>query len=392
MPTYNRLPLAIESAEGNTLIDADGNSYMDLFTGLAVNVLGHSHPRIMQALEEQGKSFLHISNYFVAPPAVTLAKRLVEHSIPGKVFFANSGAEATEAAVKLVHKWAKAETEAKKGIVVLKNSFHGRTLGTIQLTRQEGVYQDFPAADFPVYESEAEDIEQLRRTLAEHKPAAVLMEPVLGSGGIVPLSEEYISVAAQLCNEYGTLFIMDEIQTGNGRTGTLFAYQHCDVSPDIVLFAKGVGGGLPLGGLIAGDKVLASFQPGDHGTTFGPSPLSAALGNAVLDALFKDDELTKGAERARYLWQKLMELTEEFPQHISGVRGKGMMLGVVMNMEGGQVKKLRQELMEAGYLVDITQQSILRLLPPLTLTFEEIDDFISSMRKLLPKSREGAET
>ncbi|PSL50864.1 acetylornithine aminotransferase [Salsuginibacillus halophilus] len=383
MPTYNRLPLAIERAEQNYLYDTHGKAYLDLFTGLAVNVLGHGHPRVKQALEAQGNTYLHISNYFVAPPAVQLAKRLIEATMPGKVFFANSGAEATEAAVKLVHKWRNAQDEEKNGIVVLSNSFHGRTLGTIRLTRQPGIYQDFPAVDMPVYETPAEDTASLARILEDEQPAAVLMEPVLGSGGIVPLSQTFMEQASALCKSHNVLFIMDEIQTGMGRTGELFAYQHTNVTPDIVLFAKGVGGGLPLGGLIAGNQVKDKFQPGDHGTTFGPSPLSAALGNAVLDALFEDGVLSSSRERAEKLQNGLQSLTKAYPSVVDGVRGLGMMLGMKLKLAPEKVKELRARILDRGILIDVTQQTILRFLPPLTLENAEIEHLLTVLEEEL---------
>ena len=244
MNTYGKLPLVIDRGEGAELIDENGKRYLDFITGLAVNIVGHSHPEIVQTLRDQGEKFLHISNLYVNKPAVELAERLLAVTFPGKVFYTNSGAEATEAVIKLVHKWTKQQETGQDGIVVLKKSFHGRTLGALKLTRQPGVYQDFPVSEFPVYDVEPHDIKALEAVLKEKKPAALLMEPVLGSGGVVPLESNYLEQAAKLCQQYGVLFCMDEIQTGIGRTGKLFAYQHTSVKPDVVLFAKGIGGGL----------------------------------------------------------------------------------------------------------------------------------------------------
>ncbi len=376
--TYKRLPIAIAKGEGNYLYDVEGKAYLDLFTGLAVSVLGHSHPQIVRALREQGEKFLHISNYFLNPPAIRLAKRLVEHSITGKVFFGNSGAEATEAAIKLIHKWTVRHGNGRKGIVVLKNSFHGRTLGALRLTRQPHVYQDFPQPDFPVFEVEREDVGQLREVCRTHRPAAVLMEPVLGSGGVIPLSEEYMQAAAQLCEQEGMLLCIDEIQTGMGRTGKLFAYQHAGVQPDLILFAKGVGGGLPLGGIIAGEKLMNLFQPGDHGTTFAPSPLSAALGNAVLDVVLDEAFMDRARAASRHLWERLSALVSARPDIFCEIRGKGMMLGIQTRLAPEQASALQQAMLAAGILVDVTQKTIIRLLPPLTLTHDEIDRFVDS--------------
>lgn len=379
LPTVSRLPIAIERGEGNYLIDTDGKRYLDLFTGLAVNILGHSHPAILSALEEQGKRFLHISNLFLNPPAIRLARRLVENSFPGKVYFANSGAEATEAAVKLIHKWTRAEGTGKEGIVVLKNSFHGRTLGALRLTRQPAVYQDYPQPDFPVHEVEPNNTEELIRACETHQPAAILVEPILGAGGVLPLSEAYLKTIGKLCKTHNLLCCIDEIQTGMGRTGTLFAYQQTGLQPDLLLFAKGVGGGLPLGGIIAGQRLAHLFRPGDHGTTFAPSPLGAALGNAVLDVLLEEGGLEKGRQAAEYLWQRLRALRQKHPNVIRDIRGKGMMIGIHTGRSPEEIRRLMLELLEEGILVNVTAQTVIRLLPPLTLTREEIDRFADTL-------------
>lgn len=381
--TYKRLPIAIAKGEGNYLYDTRGKSYLDLFTGLAVNVLGHSNPRIIQALREQGEQFLHISNVFLNPPAIRLAKRLVEQTIPGKVFFTNSGAEATEAAIKLIHKWTKADGTGREGIVVLRNSFHGRTLGAVRLTRQAHVYQDFPQPSFPVYELDVEDADGLRAICRKAKPAAVLMEPVLGSGGVVPLSEAFLREVAAICREEGMLLAIDEIQTGMGRTGKLFAYQHAGVTPDLILFAKGVGGGLPLGGVIAGERVMYLFKPGDHGTTFAPSPLSAALGNAVLDELLDPAFAAGVSELIEYLWNGLEALRERLPQQLQALRGKGLMVGIPLSVTPEEASLLQQNLLDEGILVDVTQKTIVRLLPPLTLTKADVDRFLEVFSRQL---------
>ncbi|WP_124726581.1 aspartate aminotransferase family protein [Staphylospora marina] len=382
MRTVNRWPIAVERAEGNYLFDVNGKRYLDLFTGLAVNVLGHGHPRILQALEEQGKKFLHISNLFLNPPAIRLAERLVKLTLgTGKVYFAGSGAEATEAAVKLIHKWAARERNGREGIVVVKNSFHGRTLGAMRLTRQPDVYQDFPQPDFPVYEVEVNDTDQLREWFDTRRPAAFLAEPILGAGGVVSLTEEFLTTAAELCARDGALFCMDEIQTGIGRTGTLFAFQHFGLKPDLILFAKGIGGGLPLGGVIAGEKAMDAFKPGDHGTTFSPSPLSSALGNAVLDALLQDGWLEEGKRRADELWRELHALQQRLPEVFSHMDGRGMMIGIRTRLSKEQILELHRALMDDGMLVNMTAGTVIRLLPPLTLTSEEIGLFVQTLER-----------
>jgi acetylornithine aminotransferase len=381
--TYNRLPLVIDHASGNYLIDTEQNRYLDLFTGLAVNILGHAHPYVMNALRTQAERFLHLSNFFYNPPAITLAKRLVTATLgDGKVYFCNSGAEATEAAIKLIHK---GKATDKQGIVVLTNSFHGRTLGALRLTRQAGVYQDFPTTPLPVYEVAINDSKALEDICHTHRPAAMLFEPILGAGGIIPLSKDFLQTAQKLCEEQDIFLCLDEIQTGVGRTGTLFAYQAYGLNPDLILFAKGIGGGLPLGGVIAGSKLKNSFQAGDHGTTFAPSPLSVALGNATLDVLLEQDQLNKGKAVADYLWSKLENLQRKFPQIIEQVNGRGMMIGIVTTLDKATVGQLQQDFLNNGILVNITAGTVIRLLPPLTLTTDEVDHFISLFEQLLMK-------
>lgn len=383
MPTYShlKLPIAIERGEGNYLYDTEGKRYLDLFGGLAVNVLGHSHPKIVEALKDQGSRFLHISNVYLNPPAITLAKRLSELTLKGKVFFANSGAEATEAAIKWLHKYQTKAAPDREGIVVLKGGFHGRTLGALKLTRQPSVYQDFPLPAFEVIEIEPGNLTELEAAI-EKRPLAILLEPVLGSGGVIPLSDAFLKRVSDLTQKNDVRLMVDEIQTGIGRTGTLFAYQQTPLQPDLILFAKGVGGGLPLGGILAKPEWSDLFGPGDHGTTFAPSPLSASLGNAVLDCLLEDGILEAAKETIDYLWEKLSKLAAQ-SSYISEVRGKGMMIGIVTGGTPEQVKALRQKMQASGILIDITQKTIIRLLPPLTLTYDEIDQFVQLLNEKL---------
>ncbi|MCK9905396.1 aminotransferase class III-fold pyridoxal phosphate-dependent enzyme, partial [Frankia sp. Cpl3] len=296
-----------------------------------------------------------------------------------------SGAEATEAAIKLIHKWTSRSQNGREGIAVLKNSFHGRTLGALRLTRQAHVYQDFPQPVFPVYEMEANDQEELRRVCEEQRPAAVLLEPVLGSGGVIPLDESYLQAVAEICKQEGILLCMDEIQTGMGRTGTFFAYQHADITPDLILFAKGVGGGLPLGGVIAGEVLMNLFAPGDHGTTFAPSPLSAALGNAVVKTVMDEGFKQQVHETIDYLWNRLSALRAQYPDAVKEIRGKGMMVGILLDAPAERISQLQRKLLEQGILVDVTQKTIVRLLPPLTLTKAEIDRFIDTFSQAIAR-------
>jgi acetylornithine/N-succinyldiaminopimelate aminotransferase len=384
MATVQRYPIAIAKAEGNYLYDTTGKRYLDLFTGLAVNILGHAHPHLRKALEQQGHAFLHISNLFLNPPAIRLAARLVQHTFgKGKVYFGNSGAEAIEAAVKLIHKWTVQTKNGKHGIVVLKQCFHGRTLGAWHLTRQRNSNVHFPPLHLPVYEVEPNDVEALQNICEQQQPAAILVEPILGAGGIIPLTDSYMETIAKICTDHAMLCCVDEIQTGAGRTGTLFAYQAFSIQPDLILFAKGMSGGLPLSGIIANEKLADIFQPGDHGTTFAPSPLSAALGNAVLDVLLLDGMLEQGQQTATQLWQQLTSLQTRHPQVIHAITGRGMMIGLHLQQTAEEMAKLQQRLLQGGILVNIIAGTVIRLLPPLTLTRAEIEYFIDTLEQII---------
>lgn len=383
METANRLPLIVEKAEGNYLYDVKKKRYLDLFTGLGVNILGHRHPALIKALKEQADQFLHISNFFYNPSAIRLAERLVTYTLGhGKVFFCNSGAEVTETLLKLLYKWSTQQPDLKKGIVVLTNSFHGRTLGALHLTRQASVHQDFPKLDFPIYEVVPNEINELEEICRRYQPTAILVEPILGSGGVISLTPNYLQAIAGICKKRNILFCVDEIQTGIGRTGRLFAFQEYPIQPDVILFAKAIGGGLPLGGLIAGKKTAEVFQPGDHGTTFAPSPPATAMANVVLDLLM-GGVLKNSQEIIGYLWKKLGELPRRFPQTVNFIDGRGMMIGIHTHLTLEQGKSLQLQLLNEGFLIDITARSVIRLLPPLTLTAEEIDLFFDTLIKYL---------
>ncbi|MED0952433.1 aminotransferase class III-fold pyridoxal phosphate-dependent enzyme [Bacillus mobilis] len=391
MPTYCRTKVAIERGEGCKLYDVDGKEYVDLFSGVGVNVLGYNHPKIVQTTMEQVTKSLHLPFHFLNPVAIEYAKKLVDCSLKnGKVFFTNSGTEATETTLKLIDKYRANTGEKREGIVVLKNSFHGRTLGALHFTRQESVYQNFPKTSIPVYEVERENIEQLEETIVKENPIAIMLEPVLGSGGIYPLSGEYLHDVQNLCEKYNVLLIVDEVQSGMGRTGRLFAYQNFNITPDIIQIGKGAGGGIPLGGIIVGEKLCDVFTPGDHGTTFAHSSMGTALGLTVLNTLIDDGLMQEAYEMSLYLNDKLQEIQKENAYYIGEVRHAGMMFGISLNDTNENVKNLQVELMEKGMLVDVTQGNIIRLLPPYIITKEEIDafvkEFISCMQSLAATS------
>lgn len=292
--------------------------------------------------------------------------------------------------MKLIDKYRANTGVEREGIVVLKNSFHGRTLGALHFTRQESVYQNFPKTSIPAYEVERENIEQLEETIVKENPIAIMLEPVLGSGGIYPLSSEYLHGVQNLCDKYNVILIVDEVQSGMGRTGKLFAYQNFNITPDIIQIGKGAGGGIPLGGIIVGEKLCDVFAPGDHGTTFAHSSMGTALGLTVLNTLIDDGLMQEAYEMSHYLNDKLQEIQKENSYYIGEVRHAGMMFGISLNDTNENVKKLQVKLMEKGMLVDVTQGNIIRLLPPYIITKEEIDtfvnEFISCMHSLAATS------
>lgn len=386
LPTYDRLPIVVKSASGMYITDEEDKKFLDLFSGLAVNVLGHCHPDILDEIQVQSKQFLHISNVFYNKPAIKLAEKIVNMTFAGKVFFTNSGTESTETAIKYIHKYAVAKN--KEGIIVFKNSFHGRSLGALKLTRMASMQQDFPTVNMPVYELESQSLDRLESIIDEFNPAALLFEPILGSGGIQVISDEFIEKASMLCKEHNVLLCIDEIQTGMGRTGKLFAYQHTNVIPDILLFSKGFGGGLPLGGILVKDEHSNYFKAGDHGATFAPNPLAAALGLRTID-LLENGIIDQASKNSNYLYTKLYELKELYPNFIGEIRGKGLMLGLDLLVEP---KNVLRKLHNNKILSNITNGNVLRLLPPLIIEKAHIDFFIVAMTKIFDEWNDTNDT
>jgi acetylornithine aminotransferase len=381
------MPVAIKRGEGCKLYDVNGKEYLDLFSGVGVNILGYNHPNIVKATHEQVEKSLHLPFHFLNPVAIEYAKKLVDYSLKdGKVYFTNSGAEATEATLKLIHKYRYITGQKRDGIIVFQESFHGRTLGALHFTRQESVYQDFPRTSIPVYEVERENLKELERTILKENPIAIMLEPILGSGGIYPLSGEYLKGVEELCKQYNMLFIVDEVQSGIGRTGKLFAYQHFGITPDIIQFGKGAGGGTPLGGIIVGSRLYDTFSPGDHGTTFAHSPIGTALGLTVLNTLIDEGLMHSSYEMSLYLNEKLQKIQEDNPSFIGEVRHCGMMFGISIHETHKNVEKLQLELLNKGMLVDLTNGNTIRLLPPYIITKTEIDEFINQFISCIPKS------
>ncbi|CAA7600278.1 Acetylornithine/Succinylornithine transaminase family [Acididesulfobacillus acetoxydans] len=382
MNTYGRLPLALVRGEGSWVWDVEGTRYLDFVTGLAVNSLGYGHPAIVQAIQKQAKEILHTSNLYWIPNQIALAERLAESSFASKVFFCNSGAEANEAAIKLARKYAKKKYgEDKFEIISLKNSFHGRTLATLTATGQTKYQQGFAPLPEGFSYVEINNLGELKERVNE-KTAALLIEPIQGEGGVFPASEEFLRAARELCDQYGALLIFDEVQVGLGRTGKLFAHEWSGVAPDIMTLAKALGGGVPIGAMLAGEEAAAAFQPGDHASTFGGNPLATAVGCAVLDVMRQPGFLEDVRERALYFRQGLEHLAEKYKTGES-VRGQGFILGWPLPKLGGEVVQLCRE---RGLLVNCIGGKTLRFLPPLTVSKEEIDQALGILDRVLSEN------
>ncbi|MBF6567995.1 MAG: acetylornithine transaminase [Candidatus Binataceae bacterium] len=376
--TYGCLPLAFDHGEGAYLWDAEGNRYLDFFCGLAVTSLGHSHPRVVEAIRAQAGKLTHVSNVFHTEPMARLAARLSAAFGGGKIFFGNSGAEANEAAIKLARRWGSNEGGGRFEIISTLNSFHGRTLGTLSATGQEKYQQGFqpmvPGFRMVPYD----DFAALESAIGA-QTVAIMLEPIQGEGGVVVPQPGYLARVRELCDRAKLLLILDEVQVGMGRTGRIFAWQHGNVRPDIMTLAKALGGGLPIGAMVARPEIAASLTPGSHGSTFGGNPIACASALAVMDALEKDRVIENAAEVGGYLMERLREIAAQF-SNIAEVRGQGMIIGVVLKHEAQSVV---DACIKERLLVNAAAGNVLRLLPPLTLTRAQADDGLKIIERAL---------
>ena len=377
LPVFNRYKIVLDHGEGAYLWDNNGKKYLDFLGGIAVNVLGHDYEPLVTAISEQAKKLIHCSNLYYTQPQADAAAKLVALSGLDKAFFGNSGAEANEGAIKCARKYS-VDTygESRNKVITLVNSFHGRTLATLTATGQDVFHHDFgpfpgnfdyvPAGDFAALEK-----------AADKDTCAVMMELVQGEGGVVALDADYVARVAAFCREKDILVIVDEVQTGVGRTGRFLACEHFDLHPDIVTLAKGLGGGLPIGTVLMNKKVADHMKPGSHGSTFGGNPVCCAGALAVLDEM-DDDFLANVNERAAQLRAGLAKLP-----HVREVSGLGLMVGIAFD-DGIKAADVRAACEKAGLLV-LTAKTRLRLLPPLILTADDVDDALAILRSVLEK-------
>ena len=376
LPTYNRAPLSFVSGEGAWLIEADGRRFLDLGAGIAVNVLGHANPKLVEALTRQAGQLWHTSNLYQIPNQQALADRLVEHSFADTVFFTNSGTESCELAVKMARKYFHDQGQPERvEIITFDGSFHGRSSAGIAAAGSEKMTKGFGPLLPGFVHLPFADHEALTAAITD-KTCAILVEPVQGEGGIRPLPDACLKGMRDLCDEHGILMILDEVQCGVGRTGKLFAHEWAGVDPDIMMVAKGIGGGFPLGAVLATEQAASGMVAGTHGSTYGGHPLACAVGCAVVDIIAEPDFLAGVNRKAGLLRQKLEGLVADHPEVFESVRGQGLMLGL-------KCKSANMDVVNAGYVTQVitvpAADNVIRLLPPLTLTEDEIAEAVTRL-------------
>ena len=378
MNTYKRAPLCPEKARGAKIWDINGRSYLDFFPGWAVSGIGHCHPLVANAVAKQANKLMHVSNNYYSQLQARLAKKIVEESFPGKIFFANSGAEANEAAVKLARKYG--HDKGKYEIITMTKSFHGRTLGMISATGQDKVKKGFEPLVEGFTHIPFNDIEALKEAVNE-KTVAIMFEPIQCEGGINIATKEYMRETRKLCAELDIIMILDEVQTGMGRTGKMFCYQLYGITPDVMTLAKSLGGGVPIGACVAREKFQDVLAPGTHASTFGGSPLVCAAALAVFEAIKKEKLLQNTKRMGVYLTKKLEGLKKKY-HFIKEVRSVGLVIGMEVGMRGEDIYK---KCLDEGLLINCAQDTILRIMPPMTVTKTDIDKAVSILDGVLSK-------
>ena len=373
MQTYGTPKIVLAKGKGATVWDVDGKEYVDFLAGIAVNIVGHAHPYLVEAVTKQMQTLGHTSNFAAHEPGLRLAERILELTgRDGKVFFCNSGAEANETGIKV------ARRIGREGLIGLRGSFHGRTMGVLSITGQPKKQDPFKPLLPDAIIIPPNDIEELNKTIT-NQTSAFWYEPISGEGGVLPLTEEYLLAAQKACKATGTLLVDDEVQTGIARTGTMFAYQQMGLEPDVLLLAKGLGGGIPIGACVAFGEYKDLLEPGSHGATFGGNPVSCAAGNAVLDLIEKEDLLT----RAKHIGQQLQDRLGALDA-VKEVRGTGAMQGVVFNGDIAVAVEARGR--ELGVITNVPLPNVLRLVPPLAISDAELDRGITRLCQAIEDS------
>jgi len=376
--TYARYPVVLVRGKGTRVWDQEGEEYLDFVSGLAVCNLGHCHPRVVKTIQGQAEKLIHVSNFYYIEPQIQLASLLCKHSFADKVFFCNSGAEANEGAFKLARKFGKEKTgKDRYEIITMEGSFHGRTLATLTATGQEKFHKGYeplmPGFKYVPFN----DIGAVKKAI-DPKTCAVMVEPIQGEGGVNCPSEGYLKALREICDENKLLLMFDEVQVGMGRTGKLFAYEHEGVEPDILTLAKSLAGGVPIGALLIKKEISDGFKPGDHASTFGGNPLASAAGVAALTAILEEGMLENCRKMGGYFLSELDKMKNKFP-FIKEVRGKGLILGMELKMDGSSMVK---EMLKKRVLINCTMGNVLRFLPPLIVTKEEIDRVVAALEEV----------
>ena len=387
MNTYKRFPVVLRKGRGLKVWGTDGKEYLDFVGGIAVNCLGHCHPKVVVAIQKQAQRLLHVSNLYHIEPQIRLAKLLVEHSFADKVFFCNSGAEANEAAIKLARKYAKDNIGPDRyEIITAIGSFHGRTLGALTATGQEKFHKGFEPL-CPGFRYVAFDDLDAIRNAVNKKTCAIMLEPIQGEMGVRMPGEDYLKGVREICDKEGILLILDEVQTGMGRTGKLFAYEHYGIQPDIMSLAKGLGGGVAIGAMLATRAVAAAFQPGSHAATFGGNPLACAAAVATIETLLEDGFILDNCKRmGRYLMHEIEDIKKEFLSLVVDVRGKGLLIGMELTRDCSSIV---MDMLKKGVLINCTSGNVLRFTPPLIVTEKDIEHLTIAIGEVLHELHAG---
>ncbi|MFW6006898.1 MAG: aspartate aminotransferase family protein [Halanaerobiales bacterium] len=375
-----RYPLVADHGEGVKIYDKNGDAYIDFLAGIGVNALGYNHPELVKALKDQVEKIIHSSNLYYIEPQAYLEKLLIEKSCADKIFFANSGAEANEGALKLARKYFKVRGEEKYEVITAEKSFHGRSLATLAATGQKKYHKPFEPVPAGFKSVPFNDLTAVRNAI-NNKTAAIMVEPVQGEGGVYPAEKDYLKGLREICDENNLLLIFDEIQCGIGRTGSLFAYEQYGVEPDIFTLAKALGGGAPVGAFLAKAEVADSFEPGDHGSTFGGNQLATRAAYTTITTILEDNILDHVNNISEYFINGLKELVEELEQ-VKSYRGKGLMLALQLD-DSISAAEVVNNMFEKGFLINAVQEHALRFLPPLIVEEEEIDSLIKNLKIVL---------
>ncbi len=374
LQTFKRFPLTLSRGSGAHVWDVEGNEYIDMMGGIAVNGVGHCHPKVVRAIQQQAEKLIHISNFYLSEPQVALSAKLIQLSVLDRVFFANSGAESVEGALKIARKYA--HSKGKGGdILSFENSFHGRTLATIA-TGKKQMQKGFGPMPEGFTQVPFNDIDAVRKAAGKNT-AAIIIEPIQGEGGINVAGKDFMKDLRAFCSEQDIVLIFDEIQCGMGRTGRMFAKEHYGVEPDIITLAKALGGGVPIGAVLSNEKVSSAIEFGDHGTTYGGNPLVCAASLATIEVMEEENLLQQATEKGEWIRMQIEEMNHKA---VKEIRGMGLMIGVEFDFE---TKTLVQKMMEKGVLANATAANVLRLVPPLNIPYEDLEKVMDVLKTSL---------